>query len=136
MACAKCAFVILIMTAGNPDAADKIWGDVAVINQASLTQHLIELLDPNFNKPLECVGTRTECQIAARLILKHSQLLNKPTKDIMTKYAQLGEPRKAAQDLAFLQDFDSESSVPDRYGTLLQDMKATLHNLAMVVSKT
>ncbi len=88
MSCAKCAFVALVITAADPSAAAAIWGDSTALCTPGLRKHLIALLDPGVDKPLECVGTLDECQLAAYLVLaRHDLALDEPTRTLLTKYA-------------------------------------------------
>jgi len=87
--CPKCAFIILVIYASNLSAALDIWNDNKIINKPTLRRHLVDLLDPTKSKPLECVGTLDECQMAAGLILQNDityQFLDKPTKELLEKF--------------------------------------------------
>jgi len=123
MSCAKCAFIALVMTAADPAAARKIWGnDTDTINTPSLHNYLVELLDPNVDKPLECVGTLDECQLAARMIVEnHSGILTQETNDILAKYASL-----SAQDSGQFMTSFSEASIPQQYMSVVAQMKDVL----------
>jgi len=70
LACAKCAFVALTLGAISPSAAERVWHEPLTINRPALFPFLQELLDPEVQKPLECVGTLEECQVAAGMILQ------------------------------------------------------------------
>lgn len=70
MACAKCAFVVLVITALNASTTESIFGDRLAINIPELLPFIVELVDPKYNKPLECVGTLLECQVALGLVTK------------------------------------------------------------------
>lgn len=87
LACAKCAFVTLILTAAKPEMASYIWGE-QVINKPELHEFYIALLDPSIEKPFECVGTLEECRIAARIILLRNDInLTPETKTIFDKFS-------------------------------------------------
>ncbi len=73
LSCAKCAFVVLSLTATDPDAAELIFGYDA-INNPDLLPFLGQLVDPSLTKPLECVGTDQECRVALALVNKQSGL--------------------------------------------------------------
>lgn len=128
MQCAKCAFVALILTAVNPDVARKVWGKRDIINTPGLQVHLQELLDPNVIKPLECVGTLAECQLAAAMIMKNDQrtpLLSEDTRNLLGQYAQVdnGAIESFVRSIA-------ESSVPNEYELVISLMRERLQSFA------
>lgn len=116
LACAKCAFVALAITAASPAIAKTIWGSKSVINTPGLQTYLVELLDPTADKPLECVGTLDECQLAAHLILQHADvLLSKETRKLLTKFAHA---RDTTKDVTLLTGLGPHA-VPHRYQAVL-----------------
>jgi len=118
MHCAKCAFVVLIMTAASPAAADKIWGSGA-INNPGLFQHFEALLDPMVDKPLECVGTLQECQLAAYMILRNPGTMLKPaTRQVLSSYAR-------SRDSDLLHEW-GDSLIPEGYKNVVELMKARI----------
>ncbi|HEY4160873.1 MAG TPA: hypothetical protein VGM08_02305 [Candidatus Saccharimonadales bacterium] len=118
LACAKCAFVILAVTASSVKTAEKIWENPAVINTSTLRPYLVELLDPDVTKPLECVGTLAECQLAAHLILEqYPDLLDGQTRKLFEKYAAL---RDADQDDTILR-YRGPSAMPEHFRSALPD---------------
>jgi hypothetical protein len=70
--CAKCAFISLAFTAVAPEKTDAIFDIENSIAIPELRNHIIDLVSPELQKPLECVGTLYECQLAAKEILERS----------------------------------------------------------------
>lgn len=68
--CAKCAFIALAFSAVAPQLMHDIFANDQAVTSPELEQHIRELVQPESQKPLECVGTLHECQIAASLITK------------------------------------------------------------------
>ncbi len=77
LACAKCAFVALSVTAVDRTLPARIWGEY-VLDRPELLPHLEALIHDAIDKPFECVGTLEECRIAGYLLLKNQpDLINK-----------------------------------------------------------
>lgn len=74
MACAKCAFVVLIVTSINPAISKIMFGSTDIVNSPELVTYIRELVDPLCKKPLECVGTLEESQVALTLLSRHTDL--------------------------------------------------------------
>ncbi len=68
LACDKCAFLTLAISALNPELVEKIWHDKQVISKKELRTSLIALVSPDSPKPFDCVGTIEECQLALGLL--------------------------------------------------------------------
>jgi hypothetical protein len=128
MSCAKCAFVALAITAADPAAAEKIWGDRTVINLPALQPHLVALLDPAVDKPFECVGTLTECQLAARLILaRYDGILDMDTRKLFKRHTTNNITLEDKKNLVAL----GPSLVPPAYQDVLQTAQDILRSLVM-----
>ncbi len=126
MDCAKCAFVVLVMTAASPAAAQAIWKDHSIVNHPGLRKYLIELLDPAVDKPLECVGTLAECQLAAHLILRHAgDLLNPATRTLLELYAT---QRDTSLDNTILHEI-GPNMIPGDYRRALHKMREMIGDL-------
>ncbi|NTW62290.1 hypothetical protein HGB25_02690 [Candidatus Saccharibacteria bacterium] len=120
--CAKCAFVALIMTAIGSDVVEKIWGRNGILNTPALHPYLIELLDPTLDKPLECVGTLEECQLAAKMIVDaNRQSVDHDTMSILQKYANL-----TVQDVQLFISDMAQSNIPKRYNDVVDTMTSAL----------
>lgn len=125
--CAKCAFVSLVLTAVDPGVAQKIWGKRDIINTPELQSYLSELVDPDVIKPLECVGTLAECQLAAGMIIKADQqkpFLTNNVRRILEKHA-------AQVDDAIIKRFIESlapSSIPIEYARVGALMETYLKN--------
>jgi hypothetical protein len=78
MKCAKCAFIALVTTGTSPELARAIFETDQALATPALFPHIQSLVDPHIIKPLECVGTLTECQVAAYSILKNPSLTLSP----------------------------------------------------------
>lgn len=86
LTCAKCAFIALITTAVSPDLAERALKTERPIALAALHPHIATLVDPALEKPLECVGTLNECQVAAKLILQqHAELLPDSLRELFAR---------------------------------------------------
>ncbi len=119
--CAKCAFVALVMTAAGSEAAAKVWGR-QVICEPALRQHLLELLDPDVPKPLDCVGTLHECQITAQVILNNKSIeLDEPTRQLLAKYAT-GSRQEIRE---FIENLEPQA-IPENYQPVIPVMKRYL----------
>lgn len=123
--CAKCAFIVLVVTAANPNMAKTIWGNESIINAPGLHTYLSQLLDPAATKPLECVGTLDECQLAAYHILHHLRLsLSKSTQELLAKYAYM---RDVSKDVGLLTSLGPHA-IPKDYQAVLPLLKTLLSN--------
>lgn len=121
--CAKCAFVALIMTATSKEVANKIWQDENVLSTPALRPYLIELLDPKVDKPLECVGTLAECQLAAKMIVDSKQTVtDNATLSLLRKYANYSK-----QDSKSFMTNMSESNIPANFSKVITAMKDELN---------
>jgi hypothetical protein len=119
MQCAKCAFIVLVFTALDPASAKIVWNDELAINTPAFLPFIQELIDPAVQKPLECVGTIEECQLAARLILT-GPLHDRLSPELHT---MLEAHASASTDTAaFLQTLSDQHAVPVEY----QDIFANL----------
>lgn len=86
MRCAKCAFIALVTTGTSPALARAIFGTDQALATPALLPHVQSLVDPHIIKPLECVGTLTECQVAAHLILQNGTTpLNQELRELFEK---------------------------------------------------
>jgi len=86
MKCAKCAFIALVATGTSPALARAIFNTDQAIATPALLPHIQSLVDPHIIKPLECVGTLTECQVAAYLILNNPTItLNEELRELFAK---------------------------------------------------
>ncbi|HSX30924.1 MAG TPA: hypothetical protein VLE99_03340 [Candidatus Saccharimonadales bacterium] len=123
--CAKCAFVALTFTALNPAATARIWGDELVINRPALTPFLKELLDPNVPKPLECVGTLQECQLAAGLILQ-GPLALKLTPGLAQLFAAHSLPAAGHTAQTLLHTLSDQHNIPKAFQSVLGSARLML----------
>ncbi|HEY8999636.1 MAG TPA: hypothetical protein VIM53_04980 [Candidatus Saccharimonadales bacterium] len=111
--CAKCAFLVLAVTALDPAWAERVWGDKFVIAKPELREHLVALVSPALDKPFECVGTLEECQLAAGLILANEEFfaqLPADLQEIIQKHAP------ADFDTLYdriMRTFDRANNIPD-----------------------
>lgn len=78
MACAKCAFISLVTTAISPALASTVFSTDDALQTPALFDHVASLVDPHITKPLECVGTLIECQVAAKRIAANSEITLSP----------------------------------------------------------
>lgn len=125
--CAKCAFICLMVNAISPSAADNIFKVNDSINLPELYDHIIALIEPQTDKPLECVGTLEECQIAAKIILNNPNVqLNERLKTAMAKYAG---SISGQQIHDFITTTSAGHNIPSpEYDQLLQIIKTELEN--------
>lgn len=122
--CAKCAFVILILTAASPITAKRVWGRKDIINTPSLYPYIAELISPDVDKPLECVGTLEECQLAAGMVINQketNELLSKEVRELLNRYAASDR-----RDVVHFLNKLSQSAVPDEYRHVLALMQSEL----------
>jgi len=90
--CAKCAFISLAFSAVAPETTENIFEVENSISIPELEKHIIELVSPELQKPLECVGTLYECQLAAKVILERSpDLLSDTLREVFTEKTRLIE---------------------------------------------
>lgn len=71
LTCDKCAFLVLALSALNPDVVEKIWGDRQLVIKSELRRSIIALVSPDTPKPFECVGTLEECQLALGMMARN-----------------------------------------------------------------
>jgi hypothetical protein len=72
MACPKCAFIALAFSAVDPETTSTIWPETpAPLALPALMPYVQELMSDEQHKPLECVGTSEECQLAAAMVLRN-----------------------------------------------------------------
>jgi hypothetical protein len=108
--CAKCAFISLAFTAVAPETTESIFGVENSITIPELERHIIELVSPELQKPLECVGTLYECQLAAKLILDRSpDLLSSTLHNIFSEKTRLIQ--EGALD-EFMSTFNTMHNIP------------------------
>lgn len=120
--CPKCAFITLVVYAVSPTIARSIWGDINVINTPSLTPFITELIDPNQEKPLECVGTLDECHVAANLIIHnhaHRPFLNNATLTLIKQFIPHNTPAR-------IPDTISKHHIPPSLNGVIAYMKRHL----------
>jgi hypothetical protein len=134
MACAKCAFVVLVMTASSPEAATHIWHTQA-INTPSLVPYLTELLDPNQQKPFECVGTLEECQLAAKFICSRKDAeLTDGTRKLLQTYNSELKNYENLLDYPLISHIDPHL-IPTEYKHVLNEIVASIEEWKLKTSK-
>jgi len=116
--CAKCAFISLAFTAIAPETIENIFETENSIAIPELERHIVELISPELQKPLECVGTLYECQLAAKTILEHSpDLLTDTLREKFVEKTRLIEEGSLQQ---FMRSFNDLHSIPtEEYADVL-----------------
>jgi len=112
MECAKCAFVVLCVTALDPSAAKRIWGDDKIIARPELYEHIAALIIAAEDKPFECVGTLEECQVAAGMIRNQAAFFATLPKGLQTLLSQHAPPAFDASCNAIIHVYKRENSIP------------------------
>jgi len=124
--CAKCAFINLAFNAISPDFADEIFVTKNSINIVEMHDHILSLINTNIEKPLECVGTLQECQMAAKMISENQNItLNNELKNIMIENSK----NINNQDIEkFIKHIQPDHNVPAEYDSLLAIMQSILND--------
>jgi len=108
--CAKCAFISLAFTAVAPETIENIFETDNSIAIPELERHVIDLVSPELQKPLECVGTLYECQLAAKTILDRSpDLLSDTMRDVFVDKTRLIKEGSLEE---FMRSFNSDHNIP------------------------
>lgn len=124
--CAKCAFINLAFNAISPVFADEIFGVKNSINIVEMHDHILSLINTDIEKPLECVGTLQECQIAAKIISENQDInLDNELKNIMINNSK----NIQNQDIEkFIKNIQPDHNVPAEYDNLLKIMEFALND--------
>lgn len=124
--CAKCAFIILMFTALNPAIVEQLFGTSDVIRKPKIINHINELVHPDLVKPLECVGTLEESQIAAYLLVKdRSDLLSPDLKEsLFLATRHIDDDRVTL----FLTTLNPMHAIPGEYEAAIIAARAQLQN--------
>lgn len=130
LACAKCAFIVLVFTAVKPSVVPRIWGNPLVLAQPAIRPHLSALLDPAQTKPLECVGTLEECQLAALMILQGPLAPSLPNdlRQLLQTHTRLGAYGQLYK--VYFEDLAAQHALPVSFEPVLGLMRAQLAQLA------
>jgi UDP-N-acetyl-alpha-D-muramoyl-L-alanyl-L-glutamate epimerase len=112
LACAKCAFVVLGLTAINPALVAGIWGDSLLMAKPALQKHIIELVSAAHDKPFECVGTLEECQLALGLIARNPQIWEALPSGFRNELARHLPANLDALQTAIMGEFDRPNNIP------------------------
>lgn len=123
--CAKCAFIGLALTAISPALANTVFKTDNVVDSPHLHEHILSLIEPQTIKPLDCVGTLLECQIAAKLIINNETLdISKRLRDALIKNTQT---ISNATIHIFLSTLQAQHNIPSpEYDNLLQNLAKIL----------
>ena len=124
--CAKCAFISLAFTAVAPESTEAIFETENSISIPELEKHIAELVSPELQKPLECVGTLYECQLAAKTILDRSaDTLSDSLRETFTeKTSHINEG--ALEE--FMRSFNTNHNIPkDEYEAVFALTNDILH---------
>ena len=117
--CAKCAFISLAFTAIAPETTETIFEVENSISIPELEKHIAELVSPELQKPLECVGTLYECQLAAKTILDRApDTLSDTLRAVFSDKTRLIEEGSLEQ---FMRSFNQLHNIPaDEYAGVFE----------------
>ncbi|MCL2070687.1 MAG: hypothetical protein FWH07_00435 [Oscillospiraceae bacterium] len=106
--CAKCLYVyIMLATFLDDNALISIFGE-NLLNNQELAALLAALIDPQQDKPFECVGTRDEVNCALFAAIKRRE----PDLPILLRRFKGGTIPSCSDLMGF---FDSDNFVPDKF---------------------
>lgn len=126
--CAKCAFIALAFSSVAPHLVTDIFNDTSILASPALQTHLRELVEPESQKPLECIGTMFECQVAASQIIKDGSIILDETLRAVFEKESAHVTRGQTQQL--FKSYDENHFVPVEYAQLLGSARQTLADYA------
>lgn len=112
LSCAKCAFVILSVTALSPAMAQTVWGDRFILAKPELREHITALVSDAIDKPFECVGTLDECQLALGMIYRNQTFFRQLPGSLQELISQHQPTSFDTLYNDLLVTFDRENNIP------------------------
>ncbi len=110
--CAKCAFLVLGITAIDPAWAERIWGDRQIIAAPALREHIAALISPDLDKPFECVGTLDECQLAIGMIKANQEFFASLPVDVQQLFDKHAPSNFETLYADIMLTFERENNIP------------------------
>ena len=119
--CAKCLFVYFILSPFIPQERLKEIFGADMLNDASMTEIMEQLVGVADEKPFECVGSRDEVNTAICLTIKALEADNKELPLLFKQYKQL-EQYKQYKDASnpFFTYYNEENLLPETFAELVK----------------
>lgn len=122
--CAKCLYVyIMLCSVTNTKTVLDIFKE-DLLDKKSLKDIFLGLVDPNLNKPFECVGTKEEVRLAVNIIIKRykDEKIQLPVllKEYIEKPEYIEEQNNLEQDKERIINYwNKENNLPKQFEELL-----------------